>query len=116
MLYQTGVGVDKDYAQALQCIKSRRPELRARQQRLATMYQKGWGVAKNGAQAKFWNEKAKTNASARRLVTPITSPLLRGGLRPLTLSCRGCLTRVAAEISDTTRCAESAAPSCHPTR
>jgi len=32
---------------------------------LATMYQKGWGVAKNGATAKFWNEKAKTNASGQ---------------------------------------------------
>jgi len=64
MLYQTGVGVDKDYAQALQLYQKAADQNYApAQQRLATMYQKGWGIAKNGATAKFWNEKAKANAS-----------------------------------------------------
>jgi localization factor PodJL len=62
MLYQTGAGVDKDYAQAVQWYqKAVDQNYGPAQQRLATMYQKGWGIPKNGGQAKALNEKAKAN-------------------------------------------------------
>jgi TPR repeat protein len=57
--------VDKDYAQAVQWYqKAADQNFAPAQERLATMYQKGWGVQKNGSQAKFWNEKAKTNRNS----------------------------------------------------
>ena len=64
-LYQNALGVDRDYAQALQWYqKAADQNFAPAEQRLGAMYKNGWGVPKNGAQAKFWFQKAKANGRA----------------------------------------------------